>query len=571
MAAERSALTHHLVFAVLCLSLIALGGRLFAFQQTHHDAMVRRAAIQQRMTVKIPARRGNIYGRSYRRYELLAASHQSPGCFADPMIIGAEDFREVSDALAAALGLEADTIHQRLVTRRSRRFVWVKRDLTDAEVQRIRDLDLTGVGIQRQWRRRYPNGSLAAHVVGFAGVDGAGLEGVEKAAEQYLAGVDGANEMLTDAARRPIWNKPEAYTAPVDGDHLYLTIDVVIQRRLEEALAEAVTKFAAESALGVVVDPSSGEILAMANVPTYDLNAFGRSESDHRRNRAVADMYEPGSIFKPFIASVALADGVVNWGEEIFCYNGAYRCRRGRTLHDAHPYGKLSIEAVVYKSSNIGMARIGERLGNRRLYEAVKAFGFGRRTGIELTGEVTGQINPLRTWRRDSTWSVPMGQEVAVTGLQVTMAFAALANEGLLLQPKLIRKIVSPDGSVVLDNDEPTVVGRVLGPELCRRFITDVLGRVPTDGTGRNHARLDGWSSFGKTGTAQIAPYSAGQFTASYIAGAPLAKPRLVCLVSVRKPDRSIGHYGGTVAGPVVKDVLEQALAYLNVPKDDER
>ena len=281
-------------------------------------------------------------------------------------------------------------------------------------------------------------------------------------------------------------------------------------------------------------------------------------------------MYEPGSVFKPFVTSAALSDGVVGWGDEVFCHNGAYRCRRGRILHDAHPYGRLTVEAVVYKSSNIGMAKIGELLGNARLYQIVNAFGFGRPTGVELRGERTDSVRPLRAWKRDSTWSVPMGQEVVVTALQVTMAFAALANDGLLVRPRLIDAIAAPDGQILEDRSRPIPAAQVIDPNVSRRFVRDVLGRVPTDGTGRRHARLDGWTSFGKTGTAQIAPYSSDQFTASYIAGAPLNTPRLVCLVSVRKPDKSIGHYGGQVAGPVVKGILERSLAYLDVPRDVE-
>ncbi|NLF32607.1 MAG: penicillin-binding protein 2 [Planctomycetes bacterium] len=566
--ADRTGWALHLLFAALAAALLALAGRLAAFQHHHHDAMAERAVRQQQMTLRLPARRGNIYAASYSRHELLATSHQVDGVFADPLIIADEDLDELCIRLGEALDLNPEAIRKPIEADRQARFVWIRREVDPAAAQRIAAMNLRGIGLQARWRRRYPNGPLASHVVGFANVDGVGLEGVERLADSYLRGTDGRNAMLADAARRPIWNQPGQYVPPVDGHHVYLTIDLVIQGYLEEALADVVANFNAESALGVVVDPATGAVLAMASVPTCDPNAFGAAPPDARRNRPVTDMFEPGSIFKPFIASAAFSDGAVRWGETFDCHNGAYPCRRGRVLHDSHPYGELTAEAVVYKSSNIGMAQMGERLGNERMYRIVRAFGFGSPTGTGLPGEVAGQVNPLRQWRQDSTWSVPMGQEVAVTGMQMVMAFSALANDGVLLQPRLVHAVVAPDGQIVADGSRPIAVGQVIDPQVARRFVQEVLGKVPTDGTGRNLAALDGWTSFGKTGTAQIAPYSSGQFTASYIGGAPLNEPRLVCLISVRKPDKSIGYYGGSVAGPPVKSVLERSLAYLGVPRD---
>jgi len=566
---KRSGLLHHVLFVALAVGLLCLAGRLFAFQREHHEDMARRSVGQQRMVISLPARRGNIYGLSYSRYELLASSHRVDGCFADPSMIRDESLGEVCRRIADVLGLEAREIRSKIVARRRRRFVWLSRRIDEATSQRIKELRLTGIGVQSQWRRTYPNGSLAAQVIGFAGLEGCGLEGVALTAARRLRGIDGSNRVMADAARRPIWTQPDGYTAPQDGRHIYLTIDVVIQRYLEKALADAVAEFSAESATGVVVDPATGHILAMASEPTYDLNRFGKADAAARRNRAVTDMFEPGSIFKPFVASAALAEGVVQWGETFRCHNGAWRVRRGRVLHDAYPYAALSAEAVVYKSSNIGMAQMGLRLGNERLHRIVRAFGFGSPTGVTLPGESGGQVNPLATWKRDSTFSVPMGQEVSVTALQVAMAFAALANDGVLLRPQVIGAIAAADGTVIADYSRPIPVARALDPNVCRRFVRDVLGRVPTDGTGRRYGRLDGWTSFAKTGTAQIPPFSSGKYTASYVAGAPLEAPRLVCLVSVRKLDKSGPHGGGRVAAPAVKRVLERSLAYLDVPSDE--
>ena len=566
----RSPIALHLVCLFLAAALVALTGRLLAFQQSGQAEMTQRADRQQRIVLPKPARRGKIYGNSHAMLVQLAASRQVPSCFADPMFMNPEDIAPVAEAVADVLGLSAAAVRDQLDENRraARRFVWLARGLDKPTADRVKALGLAGVGIIEEWRRYYPNGELAAHVVGFVGRDGRGLEGIELIADSHLSAVDGRKVVLGDAARRPIWDVPGGFTPPQDGRHVQLTLDVVVQRHLERVMGETVNRFGAESAVGVVVDPRSGDILALANVPTYDPNTFGQATQDQRRCRVVTDPYEPGSIFKPFVASVALALGKVRMGQEFFCHNGAYRCRPGRILHDAHPYGPLTFEQVVFKSSNIGMALIGEILKPPLLHRACMAFGFGAKTGIELTGEDPGLIHPLQRWTRDSKWSVPMGQEVSVTAVQMAMAFSVFANDGLLLRPKLIRKVHDTDGRVILDNTAARPVRRVIEPDVCRRFVRQVLARVPIDGTGRNHARLNGWSSFAKTGTAQIAPYSGGQFTASYIAAAPVERPRLVCVISVRKPNRAVGHYGGQVAGPAVKEVLEKSLAYLNVPRD---
>lgn len=586
MAANNRSFTCHFLFGLLAVGLAALLVRLLMFQSRCQGDMIKLAEKQQRITYDIPGRRGDIYARSYSMPVLLAGSRQAPGVFADPMFIAPDPAEggqgNVHDALVQVAASAAEALHLPIDQvlgdleegrRAKRHFIWLARDVDDQTVKRIKALRLRGVNVKDEWRREYPNGTLAAHVVGFASRDSNGLEsggeGMELYADGYLRAEDGHNIVWGDAARRAIWDAPDGYLAPKDGHHVQLTIDVIIQQKLEEKLAEAVAKFKAESGIGVVVDVRNGEILALANVPTFDLNAYGKARPEELRNRAIVDPYEPGSVFKPFVASAAMAMGKVRLGEEIFCNNGAYVCRPGRTLHDVHGgYGTLTFEAIVFKSSNIGMAHIGERLGNESLYSIVTAYGFGQTTGIELRGEDAGLVNPLRRWSPDTKWSVPMGQEVGVTGVQMAMAFAAIANDGLLLRPKLIRAVYAPDGQVQIDRSGPIPLRQVIKAEICRQFRLNVLAKVPTEGTGKA-GRLTGWSSFGKTGTAQIAPFGTNQYTASYMAGAPVDKPRLVCLISVRKPTGG-QYYGGQVSAPVVKAVLEQALAYLDVPRDEE-
>ncbi len=565
----------HALFALLAVALVGLGVRLYLFQNTHAAAMAARSERQQRMTVPISARRGTIYANSHSRTVQLAASRQVPSCFADPFIIRDDELWDVCETLGPILGQDPRDLQGKLLENRQRRFVWLAREVGEPAAEAIRAAKLPGIGLLQEWRRYYPCGTLGAHVVGFVGSEGHGLEGTELWADAALAATDGRRVVRADAARRAIWSEPEAFVAPRDGKHLVLTLDVVIQGYLEQALADAVATYAAESAVGIVMDPRTGEVLALASVPAYDLNAFRYTDQDQRRNRAITDPYEPGSIFKPFIAAVALAEGVTRLGESFQCHDGLYRCQSGRRLRDAHGYGVLSFEAGVFKSSNIFMAQLGERLGNERLYQAVRSFGFGAKTGVELRGEDAGLVNPLKNWNSYTTTSIPMGQEIGVTALQMATGFSAFANGGLLLRPRLVRAVYDPDGTLIYDNSYPLPVRQVLDSNLCRVFVERVLAQVPTEGTGKR-GRLEGWTSFGKTGTAQIARtdgrgYEPDAYTASYIAAAPATDARLVCLVSVRKPDRSRAYYGGVVAAPVVKSVLERSLAYLEVPKDDAK
>lgn len=575
---ERGSIRGHVLFSVLGMCLVALGVRLFLFQRDCQAEMAQRAQTGLRRVDPIPGCRGKIFARGASGEALLlAASRQVPSCFADPSLIPPDQLDEVCRAVGEAIGMPPADVYARLAARPSAQFVWLKRGrlvdepnrLTAEQAEAVRRLRVYGIGLRDEWERYYPNGGLAAHVVGFAGLDGDGLEGIELWAERYLRATDGRRVMSIDARRNPIANQPERYVPPVDGNHVELTIDPVIQRQLERTIAATRAKYRAESVVGVVMDPRTGEVVAMACEPTYDLNAFRRATRDERRNRAITDPYEPGSIFKPFTGVTALQTGAAHLGEPFNAYGGAYPVRRGRTIRDVSGHGIVTFEQAVYLSLNTVHAQLGQRLGKDRLFAAIRGFGFGQKTGIELRGEDAGLVNPLSRWTLDTIVSVPMGQEVGVTALQMVTGFCAIANEGRLMRPRVVRAIYAPDGEVLWDNSEPVLVRQASDPRVTRTFVDQVLAKVTTEGTAARTGRLSGWTSFGKTGTAQIPPYRAGQYTASYIAAAPVHEPRLVCLISVRRPDRSIAYYGGTVAGPAVKEVLEASLAYLGVPKDD--
>jgi cell division protein FtsI/penicillin-binding protein 2 len=320
------------------------------------------------------------------------------------------------------------------------------------------------------------------------------------------------------------------------------------------------------------MDPNTGQILAMANWPAFSPAEFRTSTLQQRRNRCLTDVYEPGSTFKPFVAAKALEANLFSLDDEIFCHNGVYRTG-SRTLHD-HDSGfdTLSFEDIVVKSSNIGMAIVGQRMGNKRLYNAVRSFGFGQTTQIGLAGESVGLLAPLKDWTSYSTTSIPMGHEIGVTGLQLLRAFCAFANDGLLYRPTLVREVVSPNGQVFwrqVPDEDPQ---RVLEPEVAQLMRRRVLANVVERGTG-TRAKLSAWRVFGKTGTSQVpgdGGYIPDAFVGSFLGGAPLDNPRLCVLVSIGQPDRSLGYYGGTVAAPAVGSILQQSLAYLAVPPEPQ-
>lgn len=478
---------------------------------------------------------------------------------------------EVAARLQPVLGLNAEDTYRQLVEAAGPRFVWIQRRVSQEAAEAIRGLNLVGVGLVAEGHRNYPNGSLAAHVLGFVGVDEQGLEGIERLFNDRLRGRPGEAYVLADRRRRPIWIEPDRYCPAVDGQHLVLTIDATIQAITEEALAEVQKKFRAESASAVVMNPGTGAILAMANVPTFDPNRYADFPVEARRNRALTDTFPPGSSCKPFVACAALEAAVVRFGEVIYCEDGYWAEAK---LHDAgHSYGNLTFEQGVAKSSNIMFGKLGVRLGNERLHEGLVRFGFGSRTGIWLPGEAPGLVYPVSRWSKLSTTRVAFGQEFMVTPLQMAVAFSAIANGGKLLKPKILRGALDSRGQVVADLSQPEVVGQPVSPSVARQLIDRALVAVVEEGTG-TACRIPGYRVFGKTGTAQkIDPgtrtISHDRYMSSFLAGAPAERPQVVVCVMVNEPDKSLGYYGGTVAAPAARKILEQTLPYLGIPPSE--
>lgn len=551
------------LLVALGLILIALLAHCAYLQLGPVGLRCRQQALRQHSkVVHLPARRGSILDRLGRE---LAIDVRGTGVFADPSILA--DPSVAAKKLSGILATPAPELLALITKARGRSFVWLKRDLSPITARQIQDLGIRGVALQSYQLRTYPQGSTAGHLIGFAGRDGAGLDGLELKFDRELTGTAGFQNATADPRRRTLFTSAQDQQAVRHGANVVLTIDSVIQQIAEAQLDQACTKFQAKWGLVLVMDPNNGQILAMANWPAFSPTEFRTSRPDQRRNRCLTDVYEPGSTFKPFVAAKALELGLFSIDDEIFCHNGVYRTGR-RTLHDhGSGYGDLTFEDVVVHSSNIGMAIVGQRMNNKRLYRAVRDFGFGKATGIDLAGESPGLLASLAEWTSYSTTSIPMGQEIGVTGLQLLQAFCAIANDGLLYRPTLVSRVESPDGHVFWRQVPDKNPQQILEPLVAQLMRRRVLANVVQHGTGKA-AKLSAWGVFGKTGTSQVPDpggYVPDAFVGSFLGGAPVQNPRLCVLVSVGQPDRSIGYYGGTVAAPAVGSILAQSLAYLGV------
>jgi len=550
-------------------------GRVAYLQTYGRETTIARADRQQHLLLNLPARRGVIYDRNGL---IMAGSIETHDLFIDPKFMqdcyqedghSLVEMDQAINSLAGLIGQDSFKLSQMLGDRATSRFVKVAENLDDETVQQIQAMNLPGVGIQSSSARCYPMGSLAAHILGGTGSDGNGLDGLELKYNALLSGRPGFARETKDAQRRPIGVDAQDYLPPQHGQHLVLTIDANLQMIAEQELRDEVEYVHGSRAEFVAMDPRTGEVLALANYPTFNPQTMSDSTKDLRRNSALVAPYEPGSTFKPFIVGPAFMWNVTTpW--EVWPIPGlTWFTPYGRAITDVEHYGDLCTWDGLVHSSNILMSQLSERMGNARLHQALVNFGFGQRTGIDLPGESTGVVYPLKKWTHKSTESVAQGYEVMVTPLQLARAFGAYANGGRLVTPHLLLGTVDQDGKVVsrtkpVDFDSlPQVIDSGTAAEM-RRILCDVLIRGTAEGT-----RSKIWNISGKTGTARIAEghgYSATRFNSSFMACAPYENPRLVVVCVVHDPDRSIAHYGGKVAAPVVVKFMERALSYMDVP-----
>ncbi len=559
-----------LVVGALWIVFALLVARLAHLQIAEADFYSRQANHQQILKHKLSARRGRIYDREGR---LLAVSVPRYSIFGDPH--GVRDPDRTAALLARLLDISAGRLARDL--RRDCYFVWIKRQVSDRLAAQVRSLDLPGIHMRKESKRLYPQGSLAAHVIGFADIDGRGLAGIERQMDALLRGRPGMEEVRCDGGRRIFRTTRETVRQkPSDGLDVHLSIDAYIQEIAESELARAVEKHQPECAGALVLDARDCSVLAMAGRPTFDPQAPAASPMANQRNMAITDVYEFGSVMKPFPIGLALDGGIVSPETEFDCHDGLWQIGR-RTLHDAHEYGMLTVSDILCHSSNIGAAQISMELGAEKLYAGLHEFGFAEPTGIALPGEVGGIVRPLDAWNRYSVVSVSFGQEMAVTPLAVARAFSVFANSGLLLQPRIVDRVVNgPDGEPVYEADDPMVSRRVLSPS-ASEAVTQMLRRVVAEGTGRR-AQIEGYPVAGKTGTAQLLRedgrgYSDSRYLASFVGMAPVPRARLIVLVCLKNPTEN-GYYGGVAAAPAVRNILHRALRYLHIPPtetiDDE-
>jgi cell division protein FtsI (penicillin-binding protein 3) len=532
----------------------AIFARLYYFQVIQYAELMGRAQRQQQHTIEVAPQRGAIYDR---QMNPLAMSLGVDSVFAVPSELTQPQV--VASRLAAVLRVDQDDLRNRFQTMHA--FCWVKRRVTPLEATRVRNLSLKGIYFQRETKRFYPKGDLAAQAIGYVGLDDKGLGGIEFALNDKITGKPG-RVLLDSDARRHTFHSTE--WAGIPGKSVVLTLDEKIQYAAEKALAEAVASARAEGGVAIVQNPNTGEILALANQPTFNPNNVNASSSEARLDRAVGWVYEPGSTFKLISVAAALEEKLTYPEEYIDCQGGKI-VLAGHTIHDDKPHYVLSLTDMVAESSDVGTIKLALRLGEDRLYRYIRAFGIGSKTGVELPGEERGLLQPPSRWSGISIGEMAIGQEAAVTPLQMVTMYSAIANGGILFEPHFVHDVY-----LGTDHDAlPPAKGHRVLSERTDKIMRQILTAVVDHGTGRA-AQLGGYSSAGKTGTAQKVDangsYSRRLHIASFIGFAPAANPAVTIMVVIDSPVGA--YYGAEVAAPVFRSIAEQTLAYLNVPQD---
>jgi cell division protein FtsI (penicillin-binding protein 3) len=553
------------VAAFIAFWMLAISLRLVYLQVSQHSALVERARQQQQNQLETSPQRGELLDRHGRQ---LARSVTTVSLFVDPEPrLKPEDLECTAYFVAQTLGLEFSELAKQLkdAQANSRRFVWIARRLDSDLVQPLLAMNLPGLGSYQEPKRYYPNGSLASHVLGFVSIDGQGLSGLEQVYNARISGEPGQVFFERDATGKT-YESFEFASKP--GQTVVLTIDQSIQFQAERALQAAVQRSRAKSGSVIVLNPLNGEILALANAPSFDPNNVGASPAETRRNWALENIYEPGSTFKIVAFAAALENKLAKTADVIDCQMGAITVA-GRVIHDHHPFGTLTMTEALAKSSNVAAIKLGLRVGDERMYEYITRFGFGSRTGVELPAETNGILRKVERWQPSSIGSIAIGQEIGVTPVQMAAAFGAVANGGIRIAPHLVRETRNAAG-VVTYQAKPEE-RRVISAETAAA-LRGMLESVTLAGTAKR-AQLDGYSAAGKTGTAQkIDPktraYSSTKFIGSFVGFAPVNNPQVVIIVVIDEPAGA--YHGGDVAAPVFREIAEQILPDLGVMPDIE-
>ncbi len=550
-----------LVGVFFSLLYIVIAGRVVYLQVFRGEMLAGRAYREYYRTCVTSGKRGTVFDRN----------HNEMAVTVDAMSIGLHpseipDVNQVLPELARAVNIGVDDLGKKLNSNRS--FVWLKRKMTDDEVAAVRQIGLPAKAIEYipAHKRVYPNNSLAAQLIGFTGVDGIGMEGIEYEWEKELCGNTVSRTVLMDARKRYLGNGDEQ-AGKADGNDVILTIDSAIQYITEAALEEAVVSAEAISGMAIVMDPQTGEILAMANYPYFNLNNYRQYSRDLWRNRIVTDAFEPGSIMKVFLAAGSIESGLCTPDSVFFCEEGEYLID-GHCIHDSHENGWLTMREIIKISSNIGAVKISERIGRKNLWETLRRFGFDSRPDIACPGGTGGLLSFYTQWTTVDTSAIAFGQGVSASAVQLVTAVSAIANGGLLLKPYVVSATTEPDGRIV-QYRERKVIRRVIS-EQTAACLKEMMAEVTSEGGTGAKAAIDGYTVCGKTGTAQKlneeGQYTDKDYVASFLGFAPFNNPRMAVLVVVNSPRK--GYYGGIVAAPAFKKIVHEALNYFGVPPE---
>jgi cell division protein FtsI (penicillin-binding protein 3) len=542
--------------------MLVIGGRLVQLQIHRHDELALRARNQQLSSIETAPTRGQVLDRQGRE---LARSLDTESFYSDPSEV--LNVAETARKIASMTGLDRSELVKKFNDAKdaNKKFIWLIRRLEMERAAKLDALELAGVYSRKEPKRYYPNDTLAAHVLGFVGTDEIGLGGVEQAYNEKIRGEGGKVYFEHDRDRRAF----EGYEVQGHpGQTIVLTIDQLIQYRTEQALVAAVERSHAKSGTAIVMDPRTGEILAMANAPTFNPNNPASVTAEDRTNIAVQNIYEPGSTFKIVAFAAAIEKGLVKPDDKIDCQMGSITVA-GRVVHDHKPFGVLSVTDALAQSSDVAAIKLGLLVGDETMYDYMKRLGFGSRTGVDLNGESPGILRPVNRWLPSSIGSLAMGQEVGVTPLQMATAYSALANGGSWVKPHVVRELRMPDGTVVYQAKPET--RKALNPETAAA-LRGMFEYVTLHGTAKK-AQLEGYTAAGKTGTAQkVDPktraYSATKFIGSFVGFAPVNNPAVVIIVVLDEPMGA--YHGGDIAAPVFREIAEQVLPELNVTPDTE-
>lgn len=547
-----------LMTGLIVVGFLLIAGRMFQLQVLKKEELYRLASQQHRVQIPIVPKRGTIYDSKENE---LAVSVEVDSVYADPRKIA--ELEKTVQAIASVLQVDRQELVKRL--KKGRSFEWVQRKISPKEAEQIKSLQLPGIYFLKENRRFYPNGPLAAHVIGFVGLDSKGLEGVEY---QYDSLLQGDNEVITmerDAYGREIALGDFHLKGGSHIRNIILTLDKPIQHIVEMELRNAVEKWGAKGGMVIAMDPFTGKVLAMASYPSFDPNQFIQYRSRNWRNRAIAHTFEPGSLFKTFLAAAAIEEKAVRPSDSFYCENGEYTVY-DRTIHDHSKHGWLTFQQIIKFSSNIGASKVGEKMGKERFYQYLKAFGFGEKTRIGLPGEEKGVLHHPRYWVPVTLSTISFGQGVSVTGIQLVTALSAIANGGMLMRPYVVEKVTDEKGQPT-QSFQPEAIRRVISEETARTLSNLLKSATEKGGTGEM-AVPNGYEVAGKTGTAQkpdplLGGYSEHRYISGFMGFAPFDRPKMALLVIIDEPQGN--SYGGVVAAPVFRAIVEKALPHLNL------